>query len=59
MEIKGNITLYTLKELASKSGFHYNIWNNIVTIQKGHTINWYREIEDNRWENYNCTSEGY
>ena len=51
--------LYTLKQLASKSGFYYWVKDNIVTTQKGYTINWYREIDDNRWENYNCTSEGY
>ena len=51
--------LYTFKELASKSGFYYNKNTNIISTQKGHTRNWYREIEDNRWENYNCTSEGF
>ena len=50
---------YTLKQLVSQSGYYYNRKVNIITIRKGHTINWYREIDDNKWENYNCTSEGY
>lgn len=46
--------LYTLKEILRIGGKYYN--SNIVTVTKGHTTNWYREIDDDQWENYNCTS---
>lgn len=46
--------LYTTKQLLGLGGLlHYN---NLVEVTIGHTTNWYREVEPDKWENYACTS---
>lgn len=48
--------LYTTKQLINMGGY-LNHNQTIITVKKNHTINWYREVSENVWENYHCTSE--